>query len=82
MLYGEVSISLGESERTYKEGELIIVERGVQHSFKSENGAVLEEISTTHYIDDSFYRDSSIMENQNRKTHLTFWADWMYKEIR
>ncbi len=82
VLYGEVSISLGESERTYKEGELIIVERGVQHSFKSENGAVLEEISTTHYIDDSFYRDSSIMENQNRKTHLTFWADWMYKEIR
>lgn len=82
VLYGEVEISLGGTEKTYREGELIVVERGVQHSFKSENGAVLEEISTTHFTDDSYYSDSSIMDNQNRKTHLTFWADWMYKEIR
>ena len=82
VLYGEVIISLGETEKTYKEGELIVVERGTPHSFKSENGAVFEEISTTHYTDDSYYSDSSIMENKDRKTNLTFWADWMFKEIR
>lgn len=82
VLYGEVTIALGETEKTYKEGELIIVERGVPHSFKSNNGAVFEEISTTHYKDDSYYSDSSIMVNQDRKTHLTFWADWLYKEIQ
>ncbi len=82
VLYGEVVISLGETEKMYKEGELIVVERNVPHSFKSENGAVLEEISTTHYTDDSYYSDSSIMDNKDRKTRLTFWADWMFKDIR
>ena len=61
-----------------KNGELIVVERKKRHSFGSETGAVIEEISTTHYKDDSFYDDAFISNNKNRKTGLTFWSDWLY----
>jgi N-acetylneuraminate synthase len=34
---------------------------------------VIEEISSTHYKEDSFYTDESINQNPNRKTLLTYW---------
>ena len=54
-----------------------MVERGQKHSFSSENGAVFEEVSTTHYKNDSFYEDPAITANKNRKTELTLWTDWL-----
>ena len=41
---------------------------------------MFEEVSTTHYKDDSFYEDEKIMENRERKTELTFWTDWLTSE--
>ncbi len=79
ILYGNVSVDVGGITRRNKNGEMIIVERGAKHSFASETGAIIEEISTTHYRDDSFYDDARIGKNSNRKTELTFWSDWLYK---
>jgi hypothetical protein len=46
---------------------------GVRHAFRSATGAVVEEISSTHYKNDSFYTDESINQNSNRKSTLTYW---------
>lgn len=81
VLYGDATINLEGSEKEYKAGELVVVERGVKHSFSSKSGAIFEEISTTHYKNDSFYDDKKITENKNRKTEMTFWSDWLIKPI-
>ena len=36
-------------------------------------GAVFEEISSTHHINDSFYTDPAIGKNSDRKTFLRHW---------
>ena len=81
VLYGDVTINLKGIEEEHKPGDIIVVERGVKHSFSSKSGAVFEEISTTHYINDSYYDDAQIIKNKNRKTEMTFWSDWLVKPI-
>ena len=73
VLHGEVHISLNGEKRVCVPGEVINVEPGVRHAFVSPTGSVIEEISSTHYKDDSYYTDESIMNNKMRKTHLTYW---------
>ena len=77
VLYGELIIELNGVKKSYKPGELIVVERGVPHSFGSETGAVMEEISTTHYKNDSFYDDPEIKPAEQRKTYMTFYSEWL-----
>jgi len=47
---------------------------GTPHSFSSPDGAVFEEISSTHYVNDSFYTDESINDNPDRKTKISVWS--------
>lgn len=75
ILYGETWVNLDGSERICKNGDVVTVEAGVKHSFGTDTGAIIEEISSTHYADDSYYTDSSIMQNEHRKTLLTYWLD-------
>lgn len=75
VLYGDVDIELNGSSKRLKTGETVTVEPGVHHRFGSGNGSIIEEISSTHYADDSFYLDPAIAENGNRKTLLTYWFD-------
>lgn len=77
VLAGELLLNLNGEERIIKVGEMVTVERGVQHAFGSDTGAIFEELSTTHYQDDSFYADSAINANKQRKTRLIFRADWL-----
>ena len=44
----------------------------VKHEFSTKTGAVIEEISTTHYKVDSFYTDKNIQKNKSRKTVIKF----------
>ncbi|MBI5191905.1 MAG: N-acetylneuraminate synthase family protein [Nitrospirae bacterium] len=81
VLYGDLAVNLDGEERNCKAGEMVIVEREMKHSFSSALGAIFEEISTTHYKDDSFYNDSNVLNNKNRKTFLTFWSDWLLKPV-
>ncbi|SPF48689.1 conserved hypothetical protein [Syntrophobacter sp. SbD1] len=75
VLHGDVDIELNGSSKRLKTGETITVEPGVHHRFGSGNGSIIEEISSTHYANDSFYLDPAIAENGNRKTLLTYWFD-------
>ena len=52
---------------------MINIEPGVRHAFETLEGSVVEEISSTHFKDDSFYTDEVIQKNKNRKTLLTYW---------
>ncbi len=82
ILYGDMELTLDGVTTSYSSGALITVERERPHSFSSKNGAVFEEVSTTHYKNDSYYEDQSIMTNTNRKTQMTFWADWLADKIQ
>ncbi len=73
VLYGEVDLRLGDSERVLATGDIATIERGVHHAFRSPAGAVIEEISTTHSGQDSFYVDPAITNNKDRKTFVTHW---------
>ncbi len=75
ILHGSVTIALDGIEKTYHKGDVIVVERGMKHSFKTEEGVVIEEISSTHWVNDSFYTDPRIAANENRKTLLTYWLE-------
>ena len=73
VLYGDVTINLDGRESKHKAGDVITIELGTKHSFQSEAGVIIEEISSTHFVNDSFYSDAAIMANQNRKTVVTHW---------
>jgi sialic acid synthase SpsE/quercetin dioxygenase-like cupin family protein len=76
VLYGDVEIILDGEVKACKRGDIVTVERGVKHIFSSKGGAVIEEISSTHFKDDSYYTDPAVATNANRKTVLTYWLDW------
>ena len=73
VLFGEVQLTLDGVERTCKVGDVVNIEPGVRHAFETREGSVIEEISSTHFKDDSFYTDETIQQNKNRKTLLTYW---------
>lgn len=73
VLYGDVWLDLDGSMRQCSKGEVVTIEKGVKHSFGTQSGAVIEEISSTHLPNDSFYLDPSISQNGDRKTLLTYW---------
>ena len=57
-------------------GDTQLVLPGVWHRFWSEDGCVFEEISTTHYPNDSVYKDPEInlLQNSQRKTVVDNWG--------
>lgn len=73
VLFGDVEITLDGQTRIYGPGAVIHVEPGVRHAFVSPTGCVIEEISSTHFVNDSFYTDEAINANKARKTLLTYW---------
>jgi sialic acid synthase SpsE/quercetin dioxygenase-like cupin family protein len=75
IVYGDITIALDGVEKNYKKGDIVLVNRGVKHSFATKHGVIFEEISSTHYKNDSYYTDSAVMQNGNRKTLLTYWMD-------
>lgn len=75
VLFGDVTLRLDGVDKVCQRGDVVTVARGVKHFFTSKGGAVIEEISSTHFKDDSFYTDPSIALNQNRKTTLSHWMD-------
>jgi len=73
VLYGQVNIYLNGQLKTCNPGDVVVIEPSVRHAFESQNGCVIEEISSTHYQDDSYYTDLKIGLNKSRKTYLTYW---------
>jgi N-acetylneuraminate synthase len=75
LLHGDLKVVLDDREFDCQVGEVLTVERNVRHKFWSEHGAIVEEVSSTHAISDSFYTDPEITRNAHRKTFLTYWLE-------
>jgi sialic acid synthase SpsE/quercetin dioxygenase-like cupin family protein len=73
VLYGEVDLELNGESRKCVLGDVVTIEPETRHAFSSATGSVIEEISSTHFKDDSYYTDETIMNNRQRKTLLTYW---------
>lgn len=73
VLHGEVDLVLDGQRCLLQRGAVATIEREARHAFGSRTGAVIEEISTTHYGPDSFYSDPVIASNAARKTFVTHW---------
>lgn len=75
VLHGSLKLILNGEASQLSVGEAMIVEPGTRHAFETDTGCVLEEISTSHYQNDSFYTDPAITNNLDRKTILKYWFD-------
>ena len=75
ILYGSVNLIINGKPRLLSSGDVVTILKKQRHSFNTKKGAIIEEISTTHYKNDSFYTDKKIMKNDNRKTILTYWME-------
>ena len=73
VLFGEVHLYLNGEMQICLPGDVVNIEPGVRHAFTSPHGSIIEEISSTHFKEDSFYTDELIMLNKSRKTLLTYW---------
>lgn len=75
LLYGDLEVNLEGRDITMKPGDIQTVLRGEKHSFTSVNGAIFEEVSTTHVKSDSYYMDEKIgrLDPIERKTILRNW---------
>ena len=73
VINGDVNLSLDGVESVLKIGDVITIDPGVVHIFSSKNGCIIEEISSNHQANDSFYVDDEITKNSNRKTLVNYW---------
>ncbi len=83
VLYGTLHATVDGHERTLHPGETCLIQPGVWHSFWTDTGCVFEEVSTTHYNDDSFYADKDInrMERADRKTKVDHWGRFELEDL-
>ena len=77
ILSGRLISTLNGKKSILKSGDKILVKPGVWHKFRTDkNGCIFEEISTTSYKDDSFYKDKKIskLSRDERKTYVKNWG--------
>lgn len=72
ILYGDLEVEKDGEPIMLTEGDLFLVEPNHWHKFSTMKGVIFEEISTTHYNDDSFYEDETIqnLPREDRKTKI------------
>jgi quercetin dioxygenase-like cupin family protein len=73
LLTGDLSLRLDGKTFALQEGETSEIPPLTVHGFKSINGAIIEEVSTSHSTNDSFYINDTINMNSNRKTIVRYW---------
>ena len=73
LLYGDLSLKLNHDPVHIQEGGTVEINPGVIHEFGTLNGAVIEEVSSSHIAEDSFYLDEEITRNKHRKTFVHYW---------
>ncbi len=71
VLWGDLQVILDGKKRELKAGDIIHVEKKKVHAFGTKDGVIMEEISSTHFKDDSYYIDKNV--NKLRKTNLKDW---------
>ena len=78
VLYGDLELILDGVAHNMHAGDVITILPEIRHIFSTKNGCVLEEISSTHITDDSFYTDPEIGKNKNRKTFINSWVEFPF----
>jgi len=75
ILYGDLEIEKNGDPTYLKNGDIFLVESGAWHKFSTLDGVIFEEISTTHYNNDSFYQDEYIhnLPREKRKSVIEHW---------
>ena len=77
ILSGVLYSELDGKETTLYPGDTQVVKPGVWHRFRAgKEGCIFEEVSTTHFNDDSIYQDTNInkMKRNQRKTFIKNWG--------
>jgi len=75
LLYGDLEVELDGKRIKPPVGDTILVRPGEWHKFHTLDGAIFEEVSTTHFDNDSFYEDERIarLARESRKTVIANW---------
>ena len=75
VLWGDVEVEQNGERISLAPGDSLLIQRGDVHGFSSVGGAIIQEISTTHIVGDSYYEDPQIREldPMQRKTILESW---------
>jgi sialic acid synthase SpsE/mannose-6-phosphate isomerase-like protein (cupin superfamily) len=77
LLWGDLEVELNGRQSKMKVGDLFLVKPDEWHKFHTLDGVIFEEVSTTHYNDDSFYEDDRVakLPRDFRKTKIPNWED-------
>ena len=76
VISGSLISSLNGKKKILKPGQILHIGKNSWHEFKSgSEGCIFDEISTTSYSDDSFYKDKKIkkLTRDSRKTYIKEW---------
>jgi sialic acid synthase SpsE/mannose-6-phosphate isomerase-like protein (cupin superfamily) len=76
ILWGVLEVIIDSRPRTLYPGDTLLIQQGVWHEFWTKDGAIFEEVSTTHHNDDSYYEDEAInaLPRPARKTVVNHWG--------
>ncbi len=76
LLHGDLEVELEGRRIRVEPGDTVLVEPGQWHKFHTLDGAIFEEVSTTHFNNDSFYEDERIARRPRaaRKTVVPNWS--------
>ncbi|WP_120495691.1 N-acetylneuraminate synthase family protein [Kiloniella sp. EL199] len=76
VLWGEMYSEIDGRVQKLLPGDTALVLPGVWHRFWTETGVIFEEVSTTHFNNDSIYKDPKINEKkrEERKTIVDHWG--------
>lgn len=83
LLYGDLEVELDGHRTNLQVGDIFLVPVNAWHKFHTLDGAVFEEVSTTHYDNDSFYEDERIstLPRDVRKTSIPNWESVVTKQL-
>jgi len=78
LLAGDLEIIKDGHKFTMQPGDTLLVEPNQWHKFHTLEGCIFEEVSTTHFNNDSFYEDPAIarMNRDQRKTKVDNWLSY------
>jgi N-acetylneuraminate synthase len=70
VLFGDLEVEVEGNRQMLNAGDSLVIHQGEWHKFQTANGVIFEEISTTHFNNDSFYEDKFIsrLRREERKT--------------
>ena len=75
LLDGDLEIVINGVRKKLESGDTFLVEPKTWHKFHTLDGAIFEEVSTTHFNNDSYYEDEQIarLPREKRKTLIANW---------